>query len=213
MKKICKYQHLKCTCWISIAAIIVLIVSLVVPASPWGSILQNIFAGLITGIVVTLISSLKSKELKDAEIEEEFLKRVHDLYISLRREYCEYRKVRYETDDVYSSGAYELISELQSIESFIEAKDKDVRLVRILGKKPSEFFNEENGYSFAEQNERHRQLYKQLDCKMVFDEEERKTIDQEIYTIQRTHRVLNKKALSRSDEIFYEKIDIETSVP
>lgn len=48
MKKICKYQHLKCTCWISIAAIIVLIVSLVVPASPWGSILQDDYVPVTT---------------------------------------------------------------------------------------------------------------------------------------------------------------------
>lgn len=65
MKKIAKYPHLKCTIWFSIVAIIVFTVSLIALCSPWDSVLQNIFAGLITGIVVILISSLKSKELKD----------------------------------------------------------------------------------------------------------------------------------------------------
>lgn len=214
MKKIRKYQHLKCTFWIFVAAIIVLIVSLLVPCSPWNSILQNVFAGLVTGIVVTLISSLKGKELKDAEIEDQFFKMVHDLYISSRREYMEYRKVRHEKDDgVYSEVTYELITELQAIESFIESKDKDDRLVRILGKKPSEFFDEEKDYSFAEQKKRHQELYVLLDSKLTFDEEERKTIEQEINIIRRAHVVLNKKALKRSGEIFDEKIEIETSVP
>jgi len=213
MKKIAKYLHLKCTLWISIAAIIVLIVSLIVPCSSCASILQNIIAGLVTGIVVTLISSLKSKELKDAEIEECFLKTVHDLYISSRREYTEYRKVRLEKNDVYFDGTYELITELQAIESFIGAKDKDERLVRILGKKPSEFFDMEKNYCFAEQKKRHDELYNHLSCKTIFDEEERKTIDQEINAIRKAHSVLNKIILNRSNEIFDEKIEIETSVP
>lgn len=213
MKKITKYPHLKCTIWISIAAIIVLTVSLIVPYSPWDSILQNIFAGLITGIVVTLISSLKSKELKDAEIEDQFLKIVHDLYISSRRAYGDYRKVRNEKDDEYYDGTYELITELQAIESFIGAKDKDERLVQILGKRPSEFFDTEKSYCFSEQKKRHTNLYNRLNAKLSFDEEERKIIDQEINIVRRAHSVLNKKALNRSDEIFDEKIEIETSVP
>lgn len=80
-----KYQHLKCTFWILVVAIIVLIMSLIVHCPPLESILQNIFSGLVTGLAVTLISSLKSKELKDAEIEDQFFKMVHEIYISSRR--------------------------------------------------------------------------------------------------------------------------------
>lgn len=214
MKKISKYQHLKCTFWIAAVAIVVLIVSLIVPCSPWNSILQNIFAGLVTGIVVTLISSLKGKELKEAEIEDQFLKMVHDLYVSSRRVYMEYKKVRHEKDDcVYSEVTYELITELQAIEGFIESKDKDDRLVRILGKKPSEFFDEGKDYNLVEQKKRHQELYDRLNCKMVYDEEERKVIDQKINAIRKAHSVVNRKAMNRTGEIFDEKIEIETSVP
>jgi hypothetical protein len=97
-----------------------------------------------------LISSLKEKELKEDEIEDQFLKIVHDLYISSRREYIEYRKVRHEEDDVYYVGAYDLITELQAVEGFIESKDKDDRFVRILGKKPSEFFEDGKYYSLGD---------------------------------------------------------------
>ena len=212
MMKVKKYQHLRCTLWISVAAIIVLIVSLNVPCTPWDSILQNIFAGLVTGIVVTLISSLKSKEIKDAEIEAQFMKMVNDLYIYSRREYLHYRECRHDKDDVYSEATYELITELQAIESFLEAKDKDDRLVRILGKKPSEYFDEEN-YSFEEQKKRHGELYKRLDSELQYDEEERKVIDHLIETIRSAHRSVNRKAMRRIDEILDEKIEIETSIP
>lgn len=213
MKKICKYPHLKCTFWISVTAVIVLIASLIVSCSPLDSILQNIFAGLVTGIAVTLIGSLKSKELKDAEIEDQFLKIVHNLYISSRRAYMEYRKVRHEKDDVYSEGTYELITELHAIESFIGLKDNDERLARILGKKPAQFFDEEKNYSFVDQEKRHDELYAHFDSKLTFDEEERKAIDKKIEVIRRAHQVVNRKAWNRSYEIFDEKIDIETSVP
>ena len=177
MKKISKYSHLKCTLWILVAAIVVLIASLLVSSLPWASILQNIFAGLITGIVVTLISSLKSKEIKDAEIEDQFLKIVHELYSSSRKAYEEYWKVRHEKDDVYFEETFELITELQAIESYIGLKDNDERLARILGKKPSQFFDEDKNYDFMEQKKRHDKLYERLDSKLTFDEEERKAID------------------------------------
>lgn len=175
LTKIKKYQHLRCTLWISVTAIIVLIVSLIVPCSPWNSILQNIFAGLVTGVVVTLIGSLKSKELKDAEIEVQFMKMVHDLYISSRREYSHYRKFRHNEDDVYFEEVYELITELQAIESFIKSKDKDNRLVRILGKKPSEYFDEED-YNLTEQMNRHDELYERLTSGSSYNEEERREL-------------------------------------
>ena len=79
LKAICKYQHLRCTFCISLLAIITLFVSLIVNLPPLDSILQNIFAGLVTGIVITLIGSLKNKELKDAEIEKQFLETIHNL--------------------------------------------------------------------------------------------------------------------------------------
>lgn len=213
MEKTNKYQHLRCTFWISVMAITVLIVSLIIPYFLWGSILQNIFAGLVTGIVVTLIGSLKSKELKNAEIEDKFLEMVHDLYISSRREYVEYRKVRYEKDDVYSEGVYNLITELQAIEGFIESKDKDNRIVRILGMKPSVFFDKEKYYCFAEQKKRHRDLYDQLNSSLSYNEKERKAIEQQIQVIRRAHRMINLKVMNRSNEIFDEIIEIETSVP
>lgn len=213
MKKITMYQHLKCTFWIIVVAIIVLIMSLIIQYPPYESILQNIFAGLVTGIVVTLIGSLKDKELKEAEIENQFLKMVHDLYISSRREYMEYRKVRHEEAGVYFDGAYELITELHAVELFIESKDKDDRLVRILGKKPSELFAEGREYSLADQKERQRELYDRLNSSMCYNEEERKAIDQQIEAIRRSHRVVNRKAMNRIDEIFNEKIEIETSIP
>ena len=163
--------------------------------------------------MVTLIGSLKSKELKDAEIEDKFLKIVHDLYISSRRKYMEYRKVRYEKDDVYSEGVYNLIIELQAVEDFIESKDKDNRIVRILGMKPSVFFDEEKYYCFAEQKKRHRDLYDQLNSSLSYDEKERKAIEQQIQVIRRAHRMINRKVMNRSNEIFDEIIEIETSVP
>ena len=212
-KQIKKYQHLKCTLWISIIAIVVLIVSLFVPCSPWASILQNIFAGLVTGIVVTLISSLKGKELKNAEIEDQFLKIVHDLYISSRSEYGEFRKSRYGNNNEYLDSIYELIVELEAIENFIGSKDKDGRLVGIIGKKPSEYFDEEKKYSFSEQEKRHQQLYDLVDSTIQYNEEERKAIDQLVGEIRRAHSALNKKAIDRENEIFEEKIEIETSVP
>lgn len=107
LKKIIKYQHLMWTFWISIVALFMLIISLIVPIPPWNSIFQNISAGLFTGIVVTLISSLKDKELKDAEIEDRFLQAVHELYISSRRVYEEYRKTRHEEDYLYFDVTYE----------------------------------------------------------------------------------------------------------
>ena len=213
MKKICKYPHLKCTFWISVTAVIVLIASLIVSCSPLDSILQKIFAGLVTGIAVTLIGSLKSKELKDAEIEDQFLKIVHNLYISSRRAYMEYRKVRHEKDDVYSEGVYNLITELQAIEGFIESKDKDNRIVRIHGMKPSVFFDKEKYYCFAEQKKRHRDLYDQLNSSLSYNEKERKAIEQQIQVIRRAHRMINLKVMNRSNEIFDEIIEIETSVP
>ncbi len=213
MKKISKYQHLKCTFWIGIASVIVLVISFIMQDSPFVSILQNIFAGLVTGTVVTLISSLKSKELKDAEIEDEFMKEVRELYRSSRAAFGEYKKHRKEQDDTYSDAIYELVAELQEIEDFIGMKNKNANLVRILGKKPSDFFDEEENYSFSEQNKRYDDLYECINSSLVYDEEKRKTIDQQIEAIRRAHSIVNRKALNRSNEISNEKIEIETSVP
>ena len=45
------------------------------------------------------------------------------------------------------------------------------------------------------------------------DEAERGEIDQEIETIHRAHRILNRKVLKRIGDVFEEKIEIETSIP
>ncbi len=102
---------------------------------------------------------------------------------------------------------------MESIEGFIESKDKDDRLVRILGRKPSQFFEECKDYSFSEQKERHCQLYDRLNSFLTHTEEERKIIDNQIVIICRAHRAVNRKAMKRKEEIFGEIIEIETSVP
>ena len=52
-----------------------------------------------------------------------------------------------------------------------------------------------------------------LDSSLQFNEEERKTIDQQIAVIRRAHSVVNRKAMRRIDELFNEKLEIETSIP
>lgn len=213
LKTIYKYQHLRCTFYISLLAIITLIVSMIVNVSPLDSILQNIFAGLVTGIVITLIGSIKNKELKDAEIEKQFLETIHNLYLSSRERYLEYRKSIHADTNIYDEVTYELITELEAIEAYIGFKDSDARLNRILKKKPSDFFDDGENYDYAEQKRRHKKLYERFDSTINHDEAEREKIDQEIGTICRAHRILNRKVLKRTGEVFEEKIEIETSIP
>ena len=213
LKKIWKYPHLKGTVLIAVVAFAVLIISLCVIPAPWDSILQNVFAGLITGLVVTLIGSLKSKAIKDIEIEQGFLQSIHDQYKTTSQQWIEYRKKRHAATDEFFEEAYELAAEMESIESYIEHRDKNGRLVRILGRKPSEFFERETSYNFNEQKQRHKELYDLLEFTTDQDDKWRKTVDDKINEIRKVHRDLNRGAFNLIGELNEKKIEIETSVP
>ena len=59
---IVKYSYLKCTFIIIIIALVTLGLSFIINEK-WQSIFQNVFAGLITGIVITLIGSIKNSAM------------------------------------------------------------------------------------------------------------------------------------------------------
>lgn len=212
-RKLWKYPHLRCTLVIAIITFIMLILSLLVSSAPWNSIIQNVFAGLITGLVITLIGSLKSKSIKDAETEQKFLQSICDRYKMTSKLWIEYRKKRHADVDEFFETVYEFAAEMESIESYVGYNDKNQRLLRILGKKPSVLFEEETNYHYGEQTQRHKELYNILNSEAEQNDQWRKAIDDKINEIRRAHRELNRIAGNLIRDLDEQRVEIETSVP
>lgn len=213
IQKIIRYQHLRCAAVIAIATIITFILSVTITSAPWNSIFSNVFAGLLTGLVVTLISSYKGKALKDTEYERMFLNVIHERYLTSSDLYREYRKQRHTEESEYWPAVYDLACEMQSVEAYIKHMDSNDRIYRILEKKPSTLFEDGLDYSFTEQMERHEALISFLDLTMVYDEETRKKVDEMINPIRRAHRMLIRQVMNLIAELEEQKVEIETSVP
>ena len=210
--KIKKYQHLKVAFWIAVVTIITLIFSFVV-CSPWNSILQNVFAGLVTGLVITLIGSLKSKELKDTELEREFLTSIHDQYLTENKQFREFRKNRHADADDYFGALYDLVSEMYAIETQIEQEDQNELLIQVLGQKPSDFFKNKADYDFEELDRIHKELAVLIDSRMSYPEDVRKEIDGKLVCIRGSHHKLNHCVYNRIYMLQDQKIEIERSIP
>lgn len=212
-RKIQQYQHLRCLFWIFIAMVITFVLSLLIKSSPWNGIFSNVFAGLLTGLVVTLINSLKSKEIRDTELERDFLKVLHDQYITASGQYREYRKNRNADADEYFGAVFDLASEMYALDTFIEQEDNNARLIRILGKKPSELFKDAIDYDLKEANQRHKEFAELIDSTIRYDENIRKEIDEKINIIRRVHHNLNHETFILLGMLDEQKIEIETSIP
>ncbi len=210
--KINKYQHLKVTFWIAVVAIITLIVSFIA-CSPWNSILQNVFAGLVTGLVITLIGSLKGKELKDTELERDFMISLHDQYLTENKQFREFRKYRKAEADDYFGALYDLASEMYAIEAQIEQEDRNELLIQVLGQKPSEFFKDKADYDFEALNKTHKDVAVLLDSRMSYPENVRKEIDEKLTYIRGSHHKLNHCVFNRIYMLQDQKTEIERSVP
>ncbi len=213
IQKIKRYQHMRCTAVIAVATIITFVLSMTITSTPWNSIFPNVFAGLLTGMVITLISSFKGKALKDTEYKRLFLSILHERYTESNFKYRDYRKTRNADPGEYYEAVYDLAAEMQSIESCLSQMDNKIRLARVLGKKPSMLFEDGEDYSFAEQKKRHDELIDFLDSTMVYDEKTRKKIDEMINPIRRAHRVLIRQVMNLIAELEEQKVEIETSVP
>ena len=212
-QKIKKYDHLRCTLYICLAAILTLVLSLIIKDPSWKSILQNIFAGFITGVVISLISSYKNKGLKDREIVKDYLETIRNQYNSYWTLFGEYRRNKHSQVDIYYETTYDLIDGMDAIESLLESADNNERLVRLLKNKPTVYFNEAFGYNFAEQKKRQKELYDILDSGNIYDDANRKVIDSKIKVIDKYYRELMRKVNNREYDLSEEKLEIETSIP
>lgn len=109
--------HIRIVGLISIVALLSLIASLALDhfGKPfWSSILANIFAGLLTGLVICVISGVKQVMIAKLEVESVFLnelnskiKEFQDLYNELlRKPFTQYDDTEEMFDFIYNVGAH-----------------------------------------------------------------------------------------------------------
>ena len=212
VSKIRKYAHLKCAFWISISSVVILVISLFVQDKTISSILQNIFAGLITGLVITLIGSIKGKELKDIDIRKAFFDEIKCCYFSSKEAYWVYMDKKDGQDDMYKTAVCDLVKEMHSIEECIDRADKDDSFVGIMSKKPSEFFESQGEYSFSEQKKRYKDLLGMVNAGR-FDTKVRSSIDSIIRDIRNAHLVIAAVVYPEVTMLEKDKNEIERSIP
>ena len=207
------FAHVKYAFRILAASIVILILSIVIQSSSIQPILQNIFAGLITGLVITFIGSIKGKTLKNLEIKKALFEKIDKLYKSGNEAYWEYNKHKDSDDDEeYFVATYDLVCELQNMETFITSKDSDERIHEILGKKPSDYLSSIDKYDLSEQNHKYENLFSILDSETNIDISKRKEIDELIRAIRNQHRIICKIASSETSKSDDAMIEVERAI-
>ena len=111
------------------------------------SISANIFAGLLTGLIVTLIGSLRNKSIQDILSQIEFCDKLRDHFLQELQEAQDYWRSYYHSDDKYLENVDSFITEMGYFENLIEEGDHSKVLSDLFGKKPSCYFSEKINYS------------------------------------------------------------------
>lgn len=208
-----RFKHHKVMLWTIAITFVTLFISFIIMNDSWSAFFQNISAGLISGIIVALIANYKSQELKQVEIEREFLEPIKTLYLQSRNAYLFYRKCRKSDQGDYEEALYDLMCELNSLENYLKTSDNNIRITSIMGGKPSEMLDQDKEYNYLDQEERHKKLYDLYNSTANWDEDIREQADLLIGEIQRNHRILLRSVHNRITDLNKKKTDIELSVP
>ena len=194
-KNYTEYPHLKVTYKIAGFTFLSFILSLVfVNCSFLSSIFSNIFAGFLTGLVLSLISGTKSKSLIDIDIAYNYLNEIHDRYLTETEALVDYKKIRNASDDDYQEGVYLLVSEMNAIEEKLRSGDNDPLIEESLGNKPTLLFSSDcdSDYNIENQKRQYDEIiFDYLNQKMSFDHETRFNIDKKIYYLHLAHKINN----------------------
>ena len=154
---IVKYSYLKCTFIIIIIALVTLGLSFIINEK-WQSIFQNVFAGLITGIVITLIGSIKGKEIKELEFEKQLLDELDSIFSGHYDAYSSYFRHYFSNDEEYEKAASHLIEQLRSVDMYISEKNENNVVTKMLKNEASVYFVSEGKYDLIKIQERYDDL-------------------------------------------------------
>ncbi|MDO4307636.1 MAG: hypothetical protein Q4C77_12435 [Eubacteriales bacterium] len=95
----------------------------------WSSICANIFAGLVTGIVLFLLTGVKQIYIARQELKYQWLKKIHDQIIIFND--C-HRKMMLNNNDIHNvefeNAIYDTICAAHDVNVYIESGERDRRL-------------------------------------------------------------------------------------
>lgn len=207
--KIKRFSHLKCALFIFLGSIIILVLSLVINEKTVDSVLQNIFAGLITGLVITLIGGIKSKEIQDIEIKKDFYEELDMLYSSEKDFYWKYVDCKKFNGEEYNTSVKNLVEAMESIDTYILQMDQEKVMKEVLGEKPSEYFRLYGKYDIKALKTRYDQLRILLAPDVTIDDAKKEEIDSIIRVIQTSHLVTKSMAFANIPGLNRDQREIE----
>ena len=187
LKLIAKYSHLRCTLFILIAALNALVLSFFIQNRDVKSIMQNVFAGLITGIVITVIGSIKGKEIKELEFEKHILNELDSRFSRYYDAYSSYFRHYFSDDEEYEKSVSNVIDQLRSVDMYISEMSENNVVTKILKKKASVYFVSEGEYDLVKLQGKYNELDDLFWGRETFDQDIRSKANEIIVSISESH--------------------------
>ena len=207
-----KYSHLRAAFGIFISSLVVLLLSFCIEDKNAVSILQNVFAGLITGLVITLIGSLKEKENNELETETQILDEMSRRLKSFYDAYGTYSLNRLDSSEHYRDAAFDLVNVLESVDKYMEEIRSNTDVNMMLKDKASCLFVSDEKYDRAEM----LAIYKKMEDIIVknkgYGDSVRFEFDDLVSQIRKIHLVIRENVDQKQINLNKRKFELMRSI-
>ncbi|NLK71953.1 MAG: hypothetical protein GX285_02895 [Clostridiales bacterium] len=203
--------HLLITLVVIILAVITLLISShLQEKDPFASsVLSNVFAGLVTGIVLCIISSIKAVSLYRTERILSWLDDLHSDFLKfneLHHKLLSTKKEDFNSEKEFNDFAYDVLCAGNDITSKISQNQFDTSLPFNTYKYCKRHF-EYDAAIFLEENAKIREAVMNLDFNTTTQKELRKTFD----AIEKSLFALNRKIIAKTRELNAKKNALSSS--
>ena len=164
------YPHVRAICVI-IALLVLSFVFLFFDfrCPTFSSINANVFAGLLTGLIITLVGSFRNKSQQDIQMTIDFFEMLRDQFLKETEAMNHYFISYYHSDDNYLKNLNSLAIELEHFDDII--LDADHTLSAILKRTPQEYFVYRFGYDAEMSKNQYVNINKHTFLSDVFDDD------------------------------------------
>lgn len=155
------FPHIKAACFILVLTLITLAGSLYldyIEAAFWSSILANLFAGLVTGLILCVISGSKQRTIAELQNKLSFLKELHEEILAYFKAYHNMLSASFEKSEKDSSQ-YDLIYEADTRANWANSVISQGKFRDILSFNPCDYCKEVFGYDAEEMNNTNSALH------------------------------------------------------
>lgn len=106
-----RYPHKRITLIIGVLTVLFFILVLIVDHNTKaGSVISNVFAGLVSGLILSFIGSFKNRDIRDLSAELAFLMDLHEKYLNGNKSFYDYLGRRSSLNEEYYETIYDLVS-------------------------------------------------------------------------------------------------------